>query len=196
MAVESCAAAAGRGVIMAAGRVAAAVASVKANTGPQASLFASFGLARGSDQLQQIYQDPFTEQQVSLTFSIPIVDWGKRTSSRKMAAIQQENTLRSIQQETDELQNNVRLKVREFLMLQNAVQDQEQIRALAEKRFKIANERYVLGAISVTDWSLAQREKDQTRRNYIQTLSSYWNSYYALRLLTGYDFNKNQKIKY
>ena len=133
---------------------------------------------------------------LNLTFTVPIVDWGKRKSSRKKAQIQFENTLASAQQSTAEIDNDVRLKVREFLMLQEAIQDQEAIRALAEKRFSIANERYILGAISITDFTLAQREKDQTRRNYIQTLSSYWNSYYALRLLTGYDFATNQKITY
>ena len=81
-------------------------------------------------------------------------------------------------------------------MLQEAVEDQAAVKALAEKRFQIANERYILGAISITDFTLAQREKDQTRRNYITSLSNYWNSYYALRLLTGYDFANNQKIAY
>jgi outer membrane protein TolC len=172
------------------------IARTKADTGPQANLFASFGLARGSNNLEQIYSDPFNEQQLNLTFTLPIIDWGNRKSNRKKAQIQHENTLASIEQESNEIENNVRLKVQEFLMLQDAVEDQEAIRAIAEKRFNIANERYILGAISITDFTLAQREKDQTRRNYIQTLSSYWNSYYALRLLTGYDFANNQKITY
>ncbi|WP_235291513.1 TolC family protein [Portibacter lacus] len=172
------------------------IAQVKAATGPQANLFASFGLARGAESVSEIYRGPFTEQQLSLTFSVPIVDWGKRKSSRMQAQIVHENTLASIKQETAEMENSVRLKVREFSMLQRAVKDQEAIRTLAEKRFNIANERYVLGAISITDWTLAQREKDQTRRNYIQTLSNYWNSYYALRLMTGFDFANNQKITY
>ncbi|WP_235298771.1 TolC family protein [Portibacter marinus] len=172
------------------------MAQVKAQTGPQMSLFASFGLARGSKNLEQIYADPFTEQQLSLSFSIPIVDWGRRKSTRKQAEIQLQNTLANISQDKIEIENNTKLKVREFLMLQQAVQDQEAIRAMADKRFEIANERYILGAISITDFTLAQREKDQTRRNYIQTLSNYWNAYYSLRLLTGFDFAKNEQITY
>ncbi len=172
------------------------IAQTKANTGPQANLFASFGLARGSENLENIYSDPFTEQQLNLSFSVPIVDWGRRKSSRKQAKIQMENTLLLIEQGKLQVENNTRLKVREFLMLQDAVKDQEAIRSLAEKRFEIANERYILGAISITDFTLAQREKDQTRRSYIQTLSDYWNSYYALRLLTGFDFASQQRITY
>lgn len=172
------------------------ISQVKAQTGPQANLYASFGLARGSQNLEEVYGQPFTESQVSLTFSVPILDWGNRKSSVKRAQLTRDDELARIEQEKAELENAVRLKVKEFLMIQNAVQAQEDIRTLAEKRFEIANERYILGAISITDWTLAQREKDQTRRNYIQTLSNYWQTYYELRFLTGYDFKNNQKITY
>ena len=172
------------------------IAIAKANTGIQADLFASFGLARGSQMLSEVYTEPFTEQQISLSISVPILDWGKRKSTIKKAEILRENELASIRQEQAILENAIELKILEFTTLQRAVQDQSLIRNLADKRFGIANERYVLGAISVTDWTLAQREKDLTRRNYIQTLSNYWISYYELRLLTGYDFNTNQKITY
>lgn len=172
------------------------ISQVKANTGPQANLFASYGFARGSMQLSEVYGQPFTEQQVSLTFSIPILDWGRRKSSVKMAQLGRDDEVARIEQEQKELTNSVKLKVQEFNMLQNSLRAQEQIRKLAEKRFEIANERYILGAISITDWTLAQREKDQTRRNFIQTLSNYWQSFYELRFLTGYDFFTNQKIIY
>ena len=33
-------------------------------------------------------------------------------------------------------------------------------------------------------------EKDSARRNYISALYNYWNLYYGLRSLTGYDFEK------
>ncbi len=172
------------------------VAQQKADAGPQVNVFASYGLARGSEVLQEVYSSPFTEQQVSLTFSIPIVDWGRRKSNVKMAELALENEIDRVMQEKAELENAIRLKVQEFQMLQRAVADQKKIKELAEKRFEIANERYVLGAISITDWTLAQREKDQTKRDYILTLSTYWVSFYELRMLTGYDFTLNQKIEY
>ena len=37
-------------------------------------------------------------------------------------------------------------------------------------------------------------EKDSARRNYISALRTYWSLYYGLRSMTGYDYEKNQKI--
>jgi len=39
-------------------------------------------------------------------------------------------------------------------------------------------------------------EKDKARADYIMALKQYWTSFYKLRLLTLYDFAKNQKIEY
>jgi len=50
------------------------IAQTKAEYGIKAELFASFGFARGSEDLNQIYRNPFDEQQVRLNVSMPIVD--------------------------------------------------------------------------------------------------------------------------
>lgn len=168
----------------------------KKENGPTAQLFAGFGLARGSENLPDIYTDPFSERQINLSFSVPIFDWGNRKNRVQRAKIIHENVQRKSEQDISSIENEVRLRVMQFQLLQEAIKDQKAIRDLAEKRFDIANDRYVLGAISVTDWTLAQREKDQTRRNYISTLSSYWMTYYEIRLLTGHDFLNNQQITY
>lgn len=172
------------------------IAQTKVDNGLQADLFASYGLARGSNNFSDVYTDPFTEQQLSLTISVPLVDWGNRRSSVKRAELIYQDELNRIQQEEKVLENNVRTRVREFKMLQKSVKDQARIKALGEQRFEIANERYILGDISITDWTLAQREKDQSKRNYILALMQYWQAYYQIRLLTGYDFQNNKLITY
>jgi outer membrane protein TolC len=65
------------------------------------------------------------------------------------------------------------------------------MKQLAQERFEIIKESFVLGAISITDLTLAQREKDQTAREYIFTLSQYWQNYYELKTMTLYDFDNN-----
>ena len=63
-------------------------------------------------------------------------------------------------------------------------------------RFEISRQRYVLGDISITDLTIAQREKDQAQRDYIDTLRNYWFAYFQLRKLTGYDFENNSPITF
>lgn len=166
----------------------------KIDFGPQLDLFASFGFARGSQFLNDIYTDPFTEQQVSVNLQIPLVDWGRKKALVKQTQLQKNIIQGQFDQEIRNLEFTVQSKVQEFLTNQKTIETQEKIMNLAEKRFQIANERYILGAMDITDLTLAQREKDSTKRNYILALSNYWISYYELRLLTGYDYINNKMI--
>ena len=43
--------------------------------------------------------------------------------------------------------------------------------------------------------SLAQREKDDARRGYIQTLQQFWTAYFNLRRLTLYDFIRQTPLR-
>ena len=82
------------------------------------------------------------------------------------------------------------------MQLQQEVRLQKDISETAAERFDIARQRYILGDISITDLTIAQREKDQALIAYISSLRSYWTDYYQLRVLTGYDFINNDAIRY
>jgi len=66
------------------------IRSASVQYGLQANLFASYGFARGSEQLSDIYSDPISEQQVQLSLSIPILDWGRKKSAVGIARAQKE----------------------------------------------------------------------------------------------------------
>ena len=78
------------------------------------------------------------------------------------------------------------------------LRDQVAIAAKADtvgrRRFEVARGRYEVGNITITDLFNAQREKDTARRGYLQTLQSFWTSYYRLRRLTLYDFARNTPV--
>jgi outer membrane protein len=48
--------------------------------------------------------------------------------------------------------------------------------------------------LSITDLNIAMQEKDEAKRNYIAALRDLWKSYYRLRRLTLYDFEKDRPI--
>ena len=54
----------------------------------------------------------------------------------------------------------------------------------------MARRLYLLGKSTILDLNAAIAEKDNSRRAYITALYNYWNLYYGLRSLTGYDFEK------
>jgi len=45
---------------------------------------------------------------------------------------------------------------------------------MAQRRFDVSKDRYLIGKIDVTNLFLAQNEKDSARRSRIQTLWDFW----------------------
>jgi hypothetical protein len=66
---------------------------------------------------------------------------------------------------------------------------------VAQKRYEVAYNRYVIGKITNDILYLSQNDKDQSLLSYVLALRSYWNSYYRLRRLTLYDFEKGAVIR-
>lgn len=161
------------------------IAQTRSQYGISAELFAGFGFARGSENIQDIYRSPFDEQQVRFSVSVPLVDWGRKEEAVKIANLRKANIQERVTQETLELENQVRTKIAQFEQVQNDLVLLQEIKEVAEERFDISNQRYTLGNISITDLTLAQREKDQSLRDYIQALQVYWSTYYELRTLCG-----------
>ncbi|MEM6965694.1 MAG: TolC family protein [Bacteroidota bacterium] len=168
----------------------------KKDNGIQADLFASFGLTRSAGNVGDIYADPQQQQFVQLQLNVPIVDWGIRKSSINLAKAQLDFSQKNIQRNKLQLETNIKQTLDAFQNLQKQVQLDQEIKALAQERFEITKESFVLGAINITELTLAQREKDQTARTYIFTLSQYWQNYYALRNLTLYDFQERRAVVY
>jgi len=171
------------------------IVQTKTNYGIRANLYGSFGWARGSQQIKDIYTQPFVEEQLSLTVAIPIVNWGSARQANSIAKNQLERAkLMDIQGEADFI-NNIRTEITFLNHSQQRIISLNEIQQKSEERYNISNERYLLGKISLTDLNLAQQEKDQMKMAYIMALRDYWVSLYELRKLTGYDFINNSPIK-
>ena len=81
-------------------------------------------------------------------------------------------------------------------MLRQQVTLTAQADEIGQRRYQIAQERFKLSDLSVTDLGIATQEKDRARRDAILALRDYWQAFYTLRLLTLYDFDTNQKLNY
>ncbi len=162
-------------------------AQLKAQYGIKANLFLGFGFSKAAENIETIYQQPFDEQQLKLSVSVPIIDWGQKKQALKIATLERKEIEQNIRQEHLVLENKIRNKVQQFLLLKNDLELLKDIKKIAEERFEISRQRYTLGNISITDLTLAQREKDQASRAFILTLRDYWSLYYELRTLVAGD---------
>jgi outer membrane protein len=172
------------------------IAETKGNGGFTADLTASVGLARGADNISDIYTDPKQEQFVALSLNIPIVDWGGQKNKVALSHAKRDFVAKQIKQDRLALETNIKQVVQQYQNLQEELKLVKELKSVAQERFEITKQSYFLSAISITDLTLAQREKDQAVREYISTLGLFWTSYFTLQMMTVYDFEKRETIKY
>ncbi|MBS1543861.1 MAG: hypothetical protein JST14_09525, partial [Bacteroidetes bacterium] len=86
-------------------------------------------------------------------------------------------------------------KVRQFEMLYLQLEITRKSDEVALKRYTVAQNRYLIGKIDITNLGIALTEKDNAKRAYINALRSFWTSYYDMRRLTLFDF-VSQKYLY
>ena len=167
----------------------------KRDNGLNASLQATFGLSNQGLRPTDIYSNPQDRESVSLEFVLPILTWGRNKARTEIAKANQEFAQQSVDQDKLTFEQQIFTQVTLLQMLQKQAQLTKLADNIAANRYQIAQDRFILSDLSVTDLGIAMQEKDRARRDYIIALRDYWQSYYSLRLLTLYDFERNEKIK-
>jgi outer membrane protein TolC len=158
-------------------------------------LEAGYGLSGYSTTgLPEMYTNTVNGTQVRIGFQIPIVDWGRQKSRVKTAEASLKLEEYTIQLEEINFDEEIFTQVKQFKMLKDQVVISQKADEIADKRYNIAKNQYLIGKISITDMNLALRDKDDAKRAYIASLRSFWSAYYNLRLLTLYDFEQNESL--
>ncbi|MEP7142943.1 MAG: TolC family protein [Ferruginibacter sp.] len=170
------------------------VAKAKGDNGLNASLNAQLGFSKSATSIPKVYQSPKDQQQVQLTFVIPILDWGRSKSREKTAEANLQFASYAVEQDKQIFTQEIVTQVTLFDMMKEQLVLTASADSIASEKYQIAKDRYVLGNLSITDLSIAFQEKDQAKRDYIAALRDFWGAYYQLRYLSLYDFEKNQKI--
>ena len=170
------------------------VAKARGDNGLNASLNAQLGFSKSGTTIPKVYQSPKDQQQVQLTFVIPILDWGRSKSRAKTAEANLQFATYAVEQDKQIFTQEIVTQVTLFDMMKDQLVLTADADSIASEKYQIAKERYVLGNLSITDLSIAFQEKDQAKRDYIAALRDFWGAYYQLRYLSLYDFEKGQKI--
>lgn len=161
-----------------------ALEEARKNHGWQGTISATVGWVGTGARFPLSYEVPQLENLVQVTLRVPILDGGKRVWSKRAAEAQQQFTALEAEVKEGNFKQQVRQWVHQFEALKEEVAWGEKSLDLARQRYGIANQRYILNDISITDLSLAFNERDQAWRNYTNLLRAYWITYYTLRQLT------------
>lgn len=166
----------------------------KAENGLNASLNMAFGLSNRGNRPLDVYRNPQDREFVEVQFNLPIMDWGRSKSRTETAKANLELTRQTVEQEKLTFEQEIYTQVALFEMLQNQVKLTAETDRIAATRYQIAQDRFILSDLSITDLGIALQEKDRAKRDYIVALRDYWRAFYTLRYLTLYDFETNQTL--
>src|SRR5579862_453623 len=171
------------------------VAKARGESGLNATLSANLGYSNTSSTIDGLYRSPQNQQLLQVNFVIPILDWGRAKSRTKTAEANMQLTSYAVEQDKQVFVQQIITQVTLFNMMRDQVGLSARADSIATEKYQIAKDRYVLGNLSITDLSIAFQEKDQSKRDYIQSLRDFWGAYYELRYLSLFDFEKNEKIR-
>ena len=172
------------------------LAEAKSSTGLRTELEGSYGLSQSADEFLGIYEKPEKDRTLEISFSIPILDWGRSASTVKLAETERELTIFDVNQDMKEFERSVVVQVEQFSLLKDQLKTADEADKVAESGYQIALKRFQNGELSITDLNIALQERESAKRDYIRSIEDYWDAYYRLRELTLYDFERNQNITY
>jgi outer membrane protein TolC len=173
------------------------IARARGTSGIVFQVSGGFGVSDQGSSFQEVYEGPKQQQQfVNVSLGVPIMDWGLMKARVRQARANRELVEVTVMQDEMAFEQEIQLQVMRFKQQARQLEIAAKADTVAQKRFEVTKQRYFIGKIDITNLNLAQQEKDQARRAYIQSLRNYWNSYFTLRRLTLYDFEKQEKLNF
>ncbi len=154
----------------------------------------SLGITGDNEKLKDIYDNPTNNPRASVSFNIPLYDWGeKKARIKAQEAVIETQKLSEVEQ-----RKQITLDIRKvYRSLQNQVNQIDiarQNEKNAQLTYEINLERYSNGDLTSMDLNLYQNQLSQKKMAYSQALIDYKIELLNLKIQSLYDFEKNEAI--
>lgn len=154
----------------------------------------SVGIIGDNEDLENIYENPTRNPRVSLSFNVPLWDWGeKKARIKAQEAIIQTQKLNQVE-EKKQITIDIRRVYRNLQNLVNQIDIAKQNERNAQLTYEINLERYANGDLTSMDMNLFQTQLSQKKMAYAQALIDYKIELLNLKIQSLYDFETNEAI--
>ena len=158
------------------------------------SLGLSIGLFGDNEKLSDVYANPTDNEDVSLSFTIPLWDWGEKKSRVKATEASIETEKISLDEEQNNIILDVRKVYRNLLNLQNQIGIARQSVTNAQLTYDLNLEKYKNGDLTGMDLNIYQNQLSEKQLAYTNALISYKLELLNLKIQTLYDFEKKEPV--
>ncbi len=171
------------------------VSEAQLNNGLGATVSASYGFNATGGTARDAYQNLLEARQFTVAVDIPLLQWGLRKESVAAARADQERVRQATRLSLDQLAQDAHFAALELAQARSTLTLSAKADTVAQRRFEVAYNRYVIGRIAIDNLYIAQSEKDAALGQYVQSLRGFWAAYYRLRRVTLFDFQTGQPIR-
>src|SRR4030042_923250 len=158
------------------------------------SLGLSVGLFGDNEKFGDVYANPTDNEEVSLSLTIPLWDWGERKSRIKASEASIESANISLEEEKNDIILGIRKVYRNLLNLQNQIGIAEQNVKNAQLTYDLNLEKYKNGDLTGMDLNIYQNQLSEKQLSYTNSLISYKLELLNLKIQTLYDFENKKPV--
>lgn len=162
----------------------------------QGKVEVSVGLLGHNNKFSKIYQAESIEdnENISLSFDIPIWDWGKRKADIRSSEISKRKAEINLEQERINIEINIRQIYRNLTNLVNQIEIAKKSAINAQRTYELKVEEYENGDLTSMDLSLYQNQLSSSKNDLTGALINYKIELLNLKIQTLWDFEKRVSI--
>jgi len=154
----------------------------------------SYGIIGTDEEFNQIYDEPTRNQRFSVSFQIPLFDWGEKKYRIKASETTVKTRELSLEDEKNSIIIGIRQIVRSMQNLENQIEIARQNITNAQLTYDINLERYENGDLTSMDLSLFQNQLSQKKMNLVQALINYKLALLNLKIQSLWDFERGRSV--
>jgi outer membrane protein TolC len=152
------------------------------------------GLIGTNENIEDVYSNPTDNQQFTLTFDIPLFDWGQRESLIRASETSIEVADINRKDEEIGIMVNLRSVYRNLQNLETQIEISEVSERNAQLSYEINLERYSNGDLSSFDLQQFQSQLSNAKLNRVNALISYKLELLNLKIQSLWDFENNKAV--
>lgn len=154
----------------------------------------AYGLIGTDEEFNTMYDNPTKNQKYSLSFNIPLFDWGAKKARIKASEATIQSRELSLEDENNNIIISIRQVFRNLINLENQIKIAEQNERNAQLTYDINLERYRNGDLTSMDLSLFQNQLSQKKLNSMQALINYRLEVLNMKIQSLWDFERNESV--
>lgn len=154
----------------------------------------SVGIIGDHEKFGNIYENPTQNPRVAISFTVPIFDWGEKKARVRAQKTAQTITKLDYENERIDIELNIRQVWRRLENLRTQISIAEKNVRNAQLTYDLNLTRYREGDLTGMEISQFQTQLSNKKITYSQTLINYKVELLNLKILSLYDFEKDQPI--